>query len=48
VTSVHKYDLTDRTFKVVPGATGVSSASSEAEGAFTMNWARNIWADTLM
>ena len=47
VTSVHKYDLTDRTFKSVPGSGGVSPGSTEAEGNFTMNWARNIWADTL-
>ena len=48
VTSVHKYDRTDRTFKAVPGSGGVSSGSTEAEGNFTMNWARNIWADTLL
>jgi len=47
VTSVHKYDLNDRTFKAVPGG-GVSSAMNEAEGAYTMNWARNIWADALL
>jgi sulfide dehydrogenase [flavocytochrome c] flavoprotein chain len=47
VTSVHKYDLTDRTFKAVPGSGGVSAGSTEAEGNFNMNWARNIWADTL-
>jgi sulfide dehydrogenase [flavocytochrome c] flavoprotein subunit len=47
VASVHKYDEKDRTFKAVPGAGGVSSAMNEAEGAYTMNWARNIWADTL-
>ena len=47
VTSVHKYDVNDRTFKAVPGG-GVSSTMNEAEGAFTMNWARNIWADTLI
>ena len=47
VASVHKYDTNDRTFKAVPGAGGVSSAMNEAEGTFTMNWARNIWADTL-
>ena len=47
VASVHKYDLNDRTFKTVPGSGGVSSAMNEAEGAFNMNWARNIWADTL-
>ena len=47
VSSVHKYDTADRTFKAVPGAGGLSSAMNEAEGAYTMNWARNIWADTL-
>jgi NADPH-dependent 2,4-dienoyl-CoA reductase/sulfur reductase-like enzyme len=47
VTSVHKYDTKDRTFKAVPGG-GVSSAMNEAEGAFNMNWARNIWADALL
>lgn len=47
VASVHKYDERDRTFKAVPGSGGVSSAMNEAEGAYTMNWARNIWADTL-
>ena len=47
VASVHKYDINDRTFKAVPGSGGVSAAMNEAEGAFTMNWARNIWADTL-
>ena len=48
VTSVHKYDLNDRTFKAVPGAGGVSSAMNEAEGAYNLNWARNIWADSLL
>jgi sulfide dehydrogenase [flavocytochrome c] flavoprotein subunit len=47
VTSVHKYDEKDRTMKAVPGSGGVSPAHSEAEGAYTMNWARNIWADAL-
>jgi NADPH-dependent 2,4-dienoyl-CoA reductase/sulfur reductase-like enzyme len=47
VASVHKYDLNDRTFKPVPGSGGVSSAMNEAEAAFTLSWARNIWADTL-
>jgi NADPH-dependent 2,4-dienoyl-CoA reductase/sulfur reductase-like enzyme len=48
VASVHKYDVKDRTFKTVPGSGGVSSARNDDEAAFTMNWARNIWADTLM
>jgi hypothetical protein len=47
VASVHKYDERDRTFRAVPGSGGVSSAMNETEGAYTMNWARNIWADTL-
>lgn len=47
VTSVHKYDEKDRTMKAVPGSGGVSPGHSEAEGAYTMNWARNIWADAL-
>jgi len=47
VASVHKYDERDRTMKAVPGSGGVSGAMSELEGNYTMNWARNIWADTL-
>ena len=47
VASVHKYDLNDRTFKAVPGSGGVSAAMNEAEGGYAMNWARNIWADSL-
>jgi sulfide dehydrogenase [flavocytochrome c] flavoprotein chain len=46
--SVHKYDQNSRTFRTVPGAGGVSAAMNESEGLYTMNWARNIWADTLM
>jgi sulfide dehydrogenase [flavocytochrome c] flavoprotein subunit len=45
VASVHKYDENDRTMKAVPGAGGVSAAMNEREGAYAMNWARNIWAD---
>jgi NADPH-dependent 2,4-dienoyl-CoA reductase/sulfur reductase-like enzyme len=47
VASVHKYDPKDGQMKAVPGSGGVSSAMNEAEGVYTMNWARNIWADTL-
>jgi len=47
VASVHKYDERDRTMKAVPGSGGVSAAMSELEGAYTMNWAANIWADAL-
>jgi sulfide dehydrogenase [flavocytochrome c] flavoprotein subunit len=47
VASVHKYDVPARTMRTVPGAGGVSSALSEAEGTYAFNWARNIWADAL-
>jgi len=47
VASVHKYDGGDGQMKTVPGSGGVSAAMNETEGAYTMNWARNIWADTL-
>ena len=47
VASVHKYDEKDRTMKTVPGAGGVSSAMNEPEMGYNMNWAANIWADTL-
>jgi NADPH-dependent 2,4-dienoyl-CoA reductase/sulfur reductase-like enzyme len=48
VASVHKYDVAGQpTMRAVPGAGGVSSAMSEAEGTYAMNWARNIWADAL-
>ena len=48
VTSVHKYDEKDRTMKAVPGAGGVSSGLSDVEIGYDHNWAKNIWADTLM
>lgn len=48
VASVHKYDEKDRTMKAVPGSGGVSAAMNDTEAAYTMNWARNIWADTLL
>ena len=47
VASVHKYDEKDRTMKTVPGAGGVSPAMNEPEMGYNMNWAANIWADTL-
>jgi len=47
VASVHKYDEKDRTMKAVPGSGGVSAAMNETEGVYTMNWAKNIWADAL-
>jgi hypothetical protein len=48
VASVHKYDTKDRTMKTVPGAGGVSAAMNELEAGYALNWARNIWADTLV
>lgn len=47
VTSVHKYDLGERTMKPVPGAGGVSAAMSRVEARYADEWARNIRADTL-
>jgi sulfide dehydrogenase [flavocytochrome c] flavoprotein chain len=47
VASVHQYDAKDKTFKTVPGSGGVSSAPNELEGVYALNWAQNIWADTL-
>jgi sulfite dehydrogenase len=47
VTSIHKYDLAQKTMVAVKGAGGVSSKASEEEGAYAWGWARNIWADSL-
>jgi sulfide dehydrogenase [flavocytochrome c] flavoprotein chain len=47
VASVHEYVAAEKTFRVVPGSGGVSTAPSELEGSYAMNWARNIWADML-
>jgi NADPH-dependent 2,4-dienoyl-CoA reductase/sulfur reductase-like enzyme len=47
VASVHAYDAQKKTLLVVPGAGGVSGAASALEGDYALNWAGNIWADTL-
>ena len=47
VASVHQYDAADKTYKSVPGSGGVSAAPTDLEGVYAMNWALNIWADTL-
>lgn len=47
VASVHEYVAADKTFKAVPGSGGVSAQRSEAEAAYALGWAKNIWADTL-
>ena len=48
VASVHGWDAARRTLIPVPGSGGVSAAANELEGAYAMNWARNIWADSLL
>lgn len=47
VASVHEYLANERTYKVVPGAGGLSVEASELEGSYANNWARTIWADML-
>jgi hypothetical protein len=44
---VHAYDAEKKTLLVVSGSGGVSPGASALEGEYAMNWARNIWADTL-
>jgi sulfite dehydrogenase len=47
VASVHQYDASERTYKTVPGAGGVSAAANPMEARYALAWAENIWADTL-
>ena len=47
VASVHEYVAAEKTFKAVAGSGGVSPAPSQQEGGYAMNWARNIWTDTV-
>ncbi|MBL0428764.1 NAD(P)/FAD-dependent oxidoreductase [Ramlibacter alkalitolerans] len=47
VASVHAYVPDERTYKAVGASGGVSPAPTELEGRYALNWARNIWADTL-
>ena len=47
VASVHEYVTAEKTFKTVAGSGGLSPAASELEGVYALNWASNIWADTL-
>ena len=48
VASVHEYVAAEKTFKTVAGSGGVSAAPTEQEGGYAWNWARTIWADTLV
>lgn len=48
VASVHEYVAAEKTFKTVAGSGGVSTGGpTELEGVYALNWAQNIWADTL-
>ncbi|MBI2770211.1 MAG: FAD-dependent oxidoreductase [Burkholderiales bacterium] len=47
VASIHEYVAAEKTFKTVAGSGGLSPAPSELEGAYAMDWAHNIWSDTL-
>jgi len=47
VASVHEYVALEKTFKTVAGSGGVSAGPTELEGVYALNWASNIWADTL-
>lgn len=47
VASVHEYVAAEKTFKTVAGSGGLSAAPTELEGTYAMNWAHNIWADSL-
>jgi sulfide dehydrogenase [flavocytochrome c] flavoprotein chain len=47
VASVHEYVAAERTYKAVAGSGGVSAGPTELEGRYALDWARNIWADTL-
>lgn len=47
VASVHEYVASERTYKVVQGSGGLSSAPTELEGNHANTWARTIWSDML-
>jgi hypothetical protein len=47
VASVHEYVAAEKTFKTVAGSGGLSAAPTELEGVYALNWASNIWADSL-
>jgi sulfide dehydrogenase [flavocytochrome c] flavoprotein chain len=47
VASVHEYVAAEKTFKTVAGSGGLSAAPNLLEGTYALNWAQNIWADSL-
>ncbi len=48
VASVHRYEADQKNFIPVKGAGGVSPGPTELEGVYANNWAKNIWADSLL
>jgi NADPH-dependent 2,4-dienoyl-CoA reductase/sulfur reductase-like enzyme len=46
-TAVYEYSAEAKTFQVVAGTSGVSTAPSPLEAAVAMAWAHNVWADIL-
>lgn len=48
VASVHEYVAAEKTFKTVAGSGGLSTSPNELEGRYAWNWARTIWADSLV
>ncbi|MDI9333809.1 MAG: NAD(P)/FAD-dependent oxidoreductase [Cytophagales bacterium] len=47
VASVHEYVAAEKTFKTIAGSGGLSASPSALEAQYAMNWANNIWADSL-
>ncbi len=47
VSTVHAYDVAQKTMMVVKGSGGLSDKANELEGVYAMSWAKNIWADML-
>ena len=47
VASVHQYVAAQKTFLTVAGSGGLSPAPTVLEGVYAMDWARNIWSDSL-
>lgn len=47
VASVHTCVASEKTFRAVAGSGGHSTAPNALEGVYALNWASNIWADTL-
>jgi NADPH-dependent 2,4-dienoyl-CoA reductase/sulfur reductase-like enzyme len=46
VTSVHAYDVQQKTFLAVPGSGGVSATANDLEKPFADSWAKNVMADS--